>query len=265
MASPASPQKIPTVSRGRGERVRLLLHRILQRVTALKCGLAHALSLRNRPPEFAYTIGGHEFIVRRDTSDREILREVWIGQPYPVPAAGSVVVDIGANIGAYAVFAARTAAHVYAFEPVPPTFRQLLRNTRCCSNVTTLPLAVAGTPGERTIAFFADHPGQASMVRGSGDREETVQAITLEQLFALCNLTTIDLMKMDIEGAEYDVLSRAPQALLRRIASLALEFHGFVPGWHWSALVRLLTDAGFSLPVCTASRWTGSGYLHARR
>src|SRR5262249_41087030 len=124
---------------------------------------------------------------------------------------GDTFLDIGANIGYFTLLASRRvgkAGLVFAFEPVPQTRENLLRNVRlnCATNVVVREEAVADSTGEDS--FFLgppDHSGISSLrslLNASGVLK--IRKTRLDDL--LPPGTRVDLIKIDIEGAEYHAL-----------------------------------------------------------
>ncbi|MFH0851953.1 MAG: FkbM family methyltransferase [Candidatus Peregrinibacteria bacterium] len=219
-----------------------------------------------RPKEFHYVIGGNDFLVRKNASDMLTLREVWSHHVYLDPPANGIVVDIGANIGAFTVLAAQRSKRVIAFEPLQETARILKQNTRNLRNVSIFPFAIAGSEGTRTLSFGRHKPGKASIVLRRGPEQENIRTIALQQVFDLCGVSRIDLLKIDVEGAEYEILLSSPPEVLRRINAITMEFHDFLPPQHHSTLVHLLQKEGFAVTVLPFHYWlTRVGYLHAAR
>jgi len=142
-------------------------------------------------------------------------------------------VDIGAWIGPTAIWAAPHAGRVVAIEPDPVAYDMLTTNTADLPNVECHHLAVGVADGFTMITTAGD-----SMSRtGTGDYE--VESCTLETLFARLHITAADLIKMDIEGAERDVIAQAEPFLRRFGAPLLLSMHPWAPGsalplngWH---------------------------------
>lgn len=87
-----------------------------------------------------------------------------------------------------------------------------------------------------------------------------VEVVTLTALFAEYDLNCIDLLKLDCEGAEYDILLGAPAEILARVANVLCEFHE-VPARHVSDIVGRLDSNGFHVQVASGAR----GMLVARR
>jgi FkbM family methyltransferase len=144
------------------------------------------------------------------------------------PEASHTVLDIGANIGVFSVFLCREASgiRVFAFEPHPKTFGLLSRNVdanRGTGNVKTQNVAVGREAGfvrfETSDTVEAGHRSASS--EGKGDE---VACISLVDAVAMAPANTIDLLKIDTEGAELPILSSlAP--FLPAIRIVHLEFH----------------------------------------
>ena len=137
----------------------------------------------------------------------------------------ATVVDLGANIGISALyFAARFPdAHIYAVEPHPETACILRENIAGHQNrITVLEAGVADKCGVMRLSNGAQFCG-ASLVREELDSFE-VPVLTMERLFEQFGIEDIDLLKIDIEGAERLILSGAP-AWLERVSVMLGELH----------------------------------------
>jgi len=180
-----------------------------------------------------------------------------------------VVVDIGANIGAFSLYAARrTRAPIHAFEPCPETYALLLRNlaSNRVANVQPEQAAVSDRTG--TARFFFDrlNAGNSLFDRGVAGAPEPIEVrtITLPEVVEQRKLERIDFLKLDCEGAEGPILASTPRETLARVRRIALEFHDHVCPLPHDQLRRLLDDAGFS----TRLEWNGKGpmgYLYGIR
>ncbi len=136
---------------------------------------------------------------------------------------GSVFVDVGANVGGYAVRAAKLGAMVYALEPSIGTFAVLQRNMRNNRlNFEAYNLAAGSRSTEGVIYGRRGHEGKFSLkpFKGATIRER-VKITRLDELL-LNRLERVDLLKIDVEGAEKDVLEGA-QGLLKISMHVMLE------------------------------------------
>lgn len=124
------------------------------------------------------------------------------------------IFDIGANIGLVSIFYATKypEAQIYAFEPAPSTFEYLQRNTKQFPNVEIFNVALAGSDGP--ITFFVDEKKSiASSVvnRGGNTRSIEVIAWSFDKALQKTGITEVDLVKFDIEGAEYDLFKNVAE------------------------------------------------------
>jgi FkbM family methyltransferase len=143
---------------------------------------------------------------------------------------GSVVVDVGANFGLYALSAAlyaRPQGKVFAFEPAPNAFALLQRNIAengLSGIVTAKTAAVAAAPGRaqflvgQDVSFSSLHRTKR-LEHHAGAVE--VDVVTLDM--ALSQTPSIDVLKIDVEGGEGDVL-RGARELLRRSRAPVIQF-----------------------------------------
>ena len=126
-------------------------------------------------------------------------------------AAGMTFVDIGAFCGYYTLLGSRLIGDsgcVYAFEPHPDTFGYLTRNVSAngCTNVEAVNAAAGDESGFATLSLHeeADHHWLSSASEESAVR---VSIVTLDEFFRERGWPTVNLMKIDVEGAEGSVLA----------------------------------------------------------
>lgn len=167
---------------------------------------------------------------------------------------GDIVIDIGANIGCFAVLAAKIVGptgHVYAVEPEESTYRQLVRNIELnqLGNITPLKLAVGDTEG--TITLHADTNRLFSSIFSSvnghivtGDDQE-VQVTTLEKLMNSYEIHRCNYLKLDCEGAEHRIVASLSEAAAARIDQITMELHK-VTGFTGEVLFHRLGDLGYA-------------------
>lgn len=122
---------------------------------------------------------------------------------------GMTVVDLGAHIGYFTLLAAHAVkpnGRVYAFEPVPSTYELLVKNISingCGNTVVAVPYAVSSKLGR--VKIFLVKGSSVSAALYTHNQEGCcmeVRAITLDEFFKDEGWPQVDLIKMDIEGAE---------------------------------------------------------------
>lgn len=161
---------------------------------------------------------------RRGTSDLAIWKEVAEWNQYGLPErfeSSDVIVDVGAHIGAFSrACLDRGAGRVIAVEPYPPSFDLLRRNCpECESNIA----AVGSSIG--TIELCQPDPTGTSVVGVSAYRGGPIAATANQfPLSYLLPAGPIRLLKLDCEGAEYDAIASAGEAL-DRVQEIVGEVH----------------------------------------
>lgn len=181
-------------------------------------------------------INGYRALVRRNASwDVAAVLRILGGHDYARPGheirPTDTVIDIGANIGCFAVYAGKAASkgRVLAFEPDADNSELARRNAAIngLTNVTVERVAVSGTPG--TLKLFRGahgplHTTQADRLQGA-DVADEVPAITLPQIMDKYKVERCQFLKMNCEGAEYGILYNTPREYLKRVDRVALEYH----------------------------------------
>ncbi|MBK8094079.1 MAG: FkbM family methyltransferase [Verrucomicrobiaceae bacterium] len=172
-----------------------------------------------------------------------------------ITSKAPVIFDVGANIGEWSVFMHKyqPQARLFLFEPSQECIKQLF--DKHIPNATIIGKACSHQSG--VADFYASSPtdGSASLhARGESYFAEekylvsSVPTTTIDEIMHLESLTTIDFLKMDVEGHEYSVLEGAAAALKnRRIRALSFEFGGgnINSRTYFRDFWNLLTSSGF--------------------
>ncbi|MBI4422437.1 MAG: FkbM family methyltransferase [Elusimicrobia bacterium] len=155
-----------------------------------------------------------------------ILEEQYTSRAGFALSPGDVVLDIGGHIGSFAVYAAQRAARVIVYEPDASSHAQLLKNLAANGliNVTARQEAVAGRSGSRPIYPARLNSAENNFYWG-GPRGTAVSCVTLEEAFRAHGLERCDFLKIDCEGAEYEILRAAPADVLARVRRIGIEAH----------------------------------------
>jgi FkbM family methyltransferase len=152
---------------------------------------------------------------------------------FPVEGAPGVIVDAGANIGlTTAIFASRfPGARILALELEASNFELLRDNTAFYPNVRTLHTALWPRKARITIAN-PDAKSWEFQAREAGPHDDTaINAVGIADILAEFSLQEIDLLKIDIEGGEYEVFSGDVSEWIDRVRMIAVEVHDrFRPG-----------------------------------
>lgn len=218
--------------------------------------------------------GGGRLRVRNAPMDMHILHRVLGRDEYGLdrfaPGSLDTVIDVGAHLGFFALRASRLARRVISFEPSGDNIDLLRGNVSHLPNVKVERAAVADMAGELTF-HVSSIPSASSLIpvaRHPVTRTETVRALTLADAFREHGIETCDLLKLDVEGAEYAILFKMPDELWPRIRRVCLEYDP-VPGapreWSGEGLERKLSEAGYRVKRVPSKHPPGKGRLWAFR
>jgi FkbM family methyltransferase len=169
-----------------------------------------------------------------------IFGETWYSRVYDVPGLpirpGDVVLDVGANQGFFTCYAASKGAIVYAFEPVPESYRRLVHNIErngFADRVTAVQCAVSDRDESSEMLVAKSHGGGDSTInldyagRTAVPIAEriTVQCRTFSKILDEYAIPSIRLCKIDVEGSELAMLSTLKPHHRAQIQGFALEYH----------------------------------------
>lgn len=181
-----------------------------------------------------------------------------------------VVVDVGANIGVFTIYAGtKTRNRVYAVEPYPNNFEALRQNVQMngLEHVVSLQLAISDRNGtERFVASGQSQHHRLEKMRFEQGEEEYIEvpSMTFKGFMDSYRVGQIDFLKLDCEGAEEAIFQTTPASYLRRVRKIALEFHDHLTQTKHEGLQRMLEQMGFT----TRLYWDGEsslGFIYAWR
>lgn len=173
-----------------------------------------------------------EFWYRPDTSDEKEIQEVMIKQVYKHRflkdgrvfdvEPGEKWLDIGASIGTFAVWAGSKGCHVLACEPENEMFFMLQKNTVYGGlPIVTYKTAVVGDSRHEALLSLGKKGSEwrHSLVKKKSDIVQNVPAVNFNKVLT----PDIDGVKMDIEGAEYDIIMNCTN--WKNVKKLVFEYH----------------------------------------
>ncbi len=168
---------------------------------------------------------GRQVHLRARSSDFAVFEEVFVRRDYQHPPLADArrILDLGACTGLATFFLADLypGAKIVAIEPAPANYQALLDNVGELPNVICRQLAIWDRPGR--VRIRDPHAASWAATVGEDGAGPEVQAATLPELLDELGWETVDLVKMDIEGAERRVLQAG--GWLRRTRALLIELH----------------------------------------
>jgi FkbM family methyltransferase len=229
---------------------------------------------------FYLNYNNYDFKIREDQDDPsydhnldfKVINETWLENVYRIHEGqfsyNGVFVDIGANIGAVSIFVDSfnknrgfdNKINVYSIEPEPNNLYLLEQNIQ--NNPTENIIVVNNAIWhEEKMVSISNRGGNSSIVGPEGEENSEVLAITLETLFSRYDLKEIDVMKIDIEGAEFDLILNTPEETLAKIKHLVLEFDKSFDGRFGKMIEKLSKQFGIDI-LGSPER---GGYIYANR
>jgi len=230
--------------------------------------LADYLKLKNG--EIIYALrDGSKYTVRGRSNDRNIFNEVVIREFYTPKGfkieKGDVVMDIGAHIGIFSIFASKIASKVYSFEPVPENFGLLQKNKKInrSYNITAINKAVSCKTEKKDLFFDKYNCGGHSFYSDIGrikNKKITVETIALEDFWRQNNISRLDFLKIDCEGGEYEILFNCPRDILGKIKKISMEYHNIDEKYNLNFIKIFLEENNFRVDISVPNN-----ILHAQR
>jgi len=182
-------------------------------------------SLKYSPPnkESVYTLKGRAIHFKNGLELLHSLKEIYVDEIYKIKFETNTpyILDCGANIGLGVLYLKQQypGATIIAFEPDDSNFSLLQKNTAGLAKVQLVKSAVWNNNG--TIQFASTGTLSSKITSGSGGQTQSINAVRLRDQLT----QPVDFLKMDIEGAEYDVLMDCAEKL-HLVRNLFIEYHG---------------------------------------
>lgn len=218
-----------------------------------------------------YTINNQKITVRlRDEADQSVAAEIFNLREYRIAeeiiaSTALPIVDVGAHSGMFTLYARalNKTARIIAIEPEPENLKRLEEHCRenNVTNVKVVAGALAGTIGKRQLEVSTDSHNHKLTFALDNENALTVQAYDWEHLLKLCP-KGIGLMKMDIEGGEYEVFLAAKTDELALIQALVMEYHD-LPGEKHGIIEQILRENGFGVQTFPSKFDKTMGFLWA--
>lgn len=196
--------------------------------------------------------------IRVNTFDKQAIYEVWKMKEYETEhftiQPGDVVIDIGAHIGTFSVWAAQkaTSGHVFSFEPDLENYILLdeNKNLNHLANLHIVNSAVSDMRGQVRL-FTSDFHNMTHSFFEEGTRaNQLVNTISLEDILQEYGLERVHYLKIDAEGAEYQIILNTPARVLSRIDKIFIEYHDYLNhGRNFRDLTGYLGQNGFQTEI----------------
>lgn len=221
----------------------------------LRIGLANYLRARRRSGVVRIRdhAGGRTMFLRAGMTDLYTFEEIFLDQIYraELPRPPAVIVDAGANVGYACLWFRRRYPHarLIAVEPDRDNLALMHRNLAGLDKVTVVEAALWPRPAR--LCFRDPHAGKDAMqvtdeipVESGRPCDNGITAITVDDICRRFGLERIDLLKIDIEGAEKDLFS-GDTAWLAQVSAIVIELHERLRPGCALAFYQAMADHGF--------------------
>ncbi len=226
------------------------------------------------PTDIQIKSSGLRFSVR-EAMDVWVIKETCVDADYLSPGdfqADWQIVDIGAGLGDFTIFAAVHCpdGKVFAYEPLTESYQLLNHNLTLnqVTNVETFQQATAAIGGMMSAVSAQTEAVSTRFASSSAAANETtttIPVITLAEILDRLPDGRCDLMKIDCEGCEFDLLLNSPPELLSRIERLTIETHDGYTDFSTNHLAVYLRQHGFTVQQNTNPVHDYLGFIYAER
>jgi FkbM family methyltransferase len=204
--------------------------------------------------------------------DYKVIDETWNENVYRIHEYqfkdNAVFLDIGANIGSVSLYVDNfnkvrdeyNKIKVYSVEPEPNNLLLLKENIKNnpTENITVISNAIWH---EQKTVLITNKGGNSSIIDETNDESVEVLAITIQDFIDLYGIDEIDVVKIDIEGAEFDLIINTPPETLAKIKYITLEFDKSFDG-RFGIMVEKLSKQ-FGLEILGSPE--RGGYIYGNR
>lgn len=179
----------------------------------------------------------------------------------------NVVIDIGANVGLFTKYMlCKNAKKVFCYEPNKLAFYSLSKNYMNNNSVSLNNLAVS-TNNDKLRLYLDPNNTLVSSAKRNTFNFYDVDSITLKQIFIQNNIDKVDLIKIDIEGMEYDLVEHMDDEIFDKVNSFIIEYHDIESMDKYTGVKKLsekLEEKGYSIKFGD-NFFKNCSFLYARK
>jgi FkbM family methyltransferase len=189
------------------------------------------LKLTSKPIITLKTKNGLKINLRSNSTDLMAFIHVWLIEEYSKHGfeikETDLIIDVGAHIGLFTLYASQNCKNglVYAFEPMPDNFTMLESNVMI-NNLQNIQLdnsAVSESSANMILYKNKDESGHSKFIQS--ENPISVPSKSLNDLFDKNNIKVCNLLKLDCEGAEYEIIDSLDVKNFKLIEKIIIEYH----------------------------------------
>lgn len=195
-----------------------------------------------------------KYKLRGRSSDKTVFKEIWLNHLYNQfgvkVESGDTVVDVGAHVGIFATYAAEHSktGKVYSFEPFIENYKRLQFHKKVNNKDQIVPFnyGISGDAGTKVLYINSKNSGGNSLFKGESKKEKVkIETLTLKEFCVNQNIKTIDFLKIDCEGAEYNIFNQ-DHSFLKGVKKIIMESHP-IEGNSVFDILETLKSYGFKI------------------
>ena len=216
------------------------------------------------------TRSGLKIKIRVNSTDLMAFTHVWMIQEYSDDNFSinndDIIIDVGAHIGLFALFASQFCKNgkIFCYEPIKENYKILIENIEMNQIQNIFPNNLAVTKETSRVKIFLndDQSGHSMFIQNKNFVE--VDSKSLSDIFIDNGIKECDFLKLDCEGAEYEIIESLPSDLFTKINKTAIEYH--MVDTKPELLEQLINKfKQFSFSVHTRSLFADIGFLFAKK
>jgi FkbM family methyltransferase len=205
------------------------------------------------------------FIRDNQPTDKIVVKEIWDENVYRTnhwnffreDTGQEVVVDIGANIGTFSIYAAYYGAKVFAIEPEPNNLESLIKNIELNGMKDLIKPVAVGISDFNGEAVISNEGGDSTILDNKDGSK--IKIMSLDSFIKKNKISSIGVLKIDTEGSEVKTILGASKKSLAMCKYIAIEFDKRT-GKHLGEMVQKLSETHH---VHTMGSWERGGMIFA--
>jgi len=208
--------------------------------------------------------------IRTNSTDLMALTNVWMTNEYDIEnfqiAENDTIIDIGAHIGLFSLLVSQfcKTGKIFSFEPMGDNFDLLISNLKLNHIENIHPFNFAVSKNTSNVNLFLNSDQSAHSIFSSDSESVTIQSISLQRILDENKISSCKLLKLDCEGAEYEIIDSLPIEYFNKIENIVIEYHlADSKPELGKNLITKIQDAGFKIK--TREHHNDMGFLIATK